>query len=433
MLSWWVILIILPENKMLRTFIYTIAIAGCFGLTQTAFSQDTLPRAKNAEQTFELSALGYLNSNTINNDFVKSLYYGDIIDADMKQNAREKIAASNTFGGMSRVGFTYTYHSLSSANKPVFSFSLFDRSHLDMKFSDDLFNMLFYGNKMFAGETAQLGNFNLDFLRYQQFRFGWGWKGDATHGGYGFACSFLSGEQNITVKAPTADLFTASDGTYLNFDIAMDVDMTDTSRKEYFAQNGAGLSADLFYEMPYTFWNKPGRIRFDLKDLGFIQWNSNSMHYSADSSYHYEGIEVTDLFNLDSSASPLNIDEVIDENTSFKKQQYTTRIPGMLDIHTKFFYGKQIAFEKGITWRFNTSAKMYYYAKIHFLLGRSKSADIAYVIGYGGYGKFNSGIDLSADIGKFYSFQFMSYYLFSGVTAQSTTGMGAYIKLVRKF
>ncbi len=350
---------------MRQSLKYITAVFGVVFAGIHSFSQDSLPAPKKAEQTFECSALGYLNSNTINNDFVKSFYYGDSIDADMKLGATTKLISANQLGGMSRIGFTYSYHSLNGVNKPVFSFSVYDRSHLDMKFTDDLFNTIFYGNKMFAGQTAELGNFSIDFLRYQQVRFGWGWKGDATHGSYGFAFSLLSGEQNISVKMPKADLFTADDGTYIDLDIDMTVDMTDTSRKNFFAQNGSGASIDFYYEMPYVFWNKPGRIRFDVKDLGAIRWNSNSMHYAADSSYHYEGIAVDDLFNLDSTVSPLNIDNVIDENTTFTKKQYTTRIPGMLDVHTRSMYGKQIAFEKGFTWRFNTSAKLYYYAKIH--------------------------------------------------------------------
>ncbi|TAL60267.1 MAG: hypothetical protein EPN85_07590 [Bacteroidetes bacterium] len=415
----------LLKKSLLLIFIF---FSFCRGWTQ-----DSLGAPKKYRQTIEFNGLGYLNSTTIQNDFVRTFYYGKFIDENLKFTATRKMEESNLLGGMTRAGFSYTCQSLEGNNAPIFTFSFLDRTHIDIKFSDDLFNIIFYGNKKFAGQTAKMGDFSLDLLRYQQFRFGWSRKGDASHGAYGFAFSLLSGEQNTSVKMPVADLFTADDGTFLDFDVTMDVHQTDTAHKGYFAQNGMGISTDFFYEMPYICWGKPGKIRFDIKDLGFIRWNSASMHYSADSAYHYEGVEVSDLFNMDSAVSPLNIDKVIDKNTSFRREKYTPCIPGALDIHTKSFYGKQFAFEKGFTWRFNTNAKMYYYAKLHFLPGRSKSVDIAYVLGYGGYGRFNSGLDLTADIGKYYSFQFMNYYLFSDVTAQSTTGMGAFVKLLRKF
>jgi len=397
-----------------------------------ASAQDSLVVQKKYEQTIELLGEGFLNSNTITNDFILSFYRGGFIDSILKEDATEKILSNNRFGGASKLGFTYSYHSLDGNNKPTFSFSFFDRQYLDMKFSDDLFNTIFYGNKMFAGKTAALGNFSLNLLRYQQFRFGWDWKGDVTHGSYGIAFSLLSGEQNISIKTPTADLFTADDGTYLDFSLAMDVYQTDTANKKFFAQNGMGLSTDFYYELPYIVWKKPGTIIFEVKDLGFIRWNSNSMHYSADSSYHYNGIDVSDLFNLDSNTTQFSVDSVIDKNTKFEKGQYTTNIPFTLDIHTKSYYGKQIAFEKGIICWFNTSAKPYYYAKLHFIFGRKKSADIAYIAAYGGYGRFNAGLEAKIDFAKHYSIHVIDNYLFSAI-AQTSYGMGLYLKLVRRF
>lgn len=416
--------------KLLLLILYTL-----YFIPYT-FSQDSSSVSKKSEQRIELLGEGFLNSNTITNDFILSFYRGNFIDSILKEDATEKILSSNRLGGASKAGFTYSYRSLEGNNKPAFSFSFFDRQHLDMKFSDDLFNTIFYGNKMFAGETASLGNFRFNLLRYQQFRFGWDWKGDATHGSYGLAFSMLSGEQNIFVKADKADLFSIENGTFsdydMDFSLVMEVQQTDTSQRKYFAQNGMGLSMDFYYELPYIVWKKPGTIIFEVKDLGIIRWNSNSMHYSVDSSYHYDAIDVDDLFNLDSTTSPLNIDSVIDKNTKFEKGQYATNIPFTLDIHTKSYYGKQLAFEKGIIFWFNTFAKPYYYAKLHFIVGRKKSADIAYIIGYGGYGRFNAGLEAKIDFAKHYSLHLIDSYLFSGI-AQTSYGMGLYLKLVRRF
>ncbi|MEK6615357.1 MAG: DUF5723 family protein [Bacteroidota bacterium] len=422
---------------MLNRILFFLAISHLPSAICHLHAQDSLSVQKKPEQTIEFLGEGFLNSNTITNDFILAFYKGQFINDVLKEGVTEKILLSNRLGGASKLGFTYSEHSLEGNKKPVFSFSFFDRQHLDMKFSDDLFNIIFYGNKKyFTNQSAYLGDFQLNLLRYQQFRFGWNFSGDATHGSYGFSFSLLSGEQNVFVKAPTATLFTSDDGTYsgnyIDFAVAMQVHQTDTANKKIFAQNGMGLSADFFYELPYTVWKKPGTIIFEVKDAGLIRWNSNSMHYSADSSYHYDAIDVSDLFNLDSMASPLNIDSVIDKNTKFEKGQYTTNIPFTLDIHTKSFYGKQIAFEKGIIFWFNTSAKPYYYAKLHFIVGRKKYADIAYIIGYGGYGRFNAGLEAKIDFAKHYSLHVIDNYLFSGI-AHTSYGMGLYLKLVRRF
>jgi hypothetical protein len=272
----------------------------------------------------------------------------------------------------------------------------------------------------------------MNYLHYQQFRTGWDWRGDVYHGSYGFAFSLLSGDRNINAVASKADLFTAPYGTYLDLDIAMQTHETDTSGRGYFSQNGMGFSTDFYYEMPYTAWKKPGKITFEVKDLGVIQWSSRSLHHSVDSSYHYDGIEVEELFNLDSKVSPLNIDSVVDKNTTFKRAKYTTKVPCTFDVHTKTYYGKGFAFEKGLAWMFNTSAKAYYYAKFHFFFGRKKTSELAYAIGYGGYGGFHAGLEARFDLSKKYSLYFLDNYLFTGL-AQTTYGMGLYAKLTRKF
>ena len=168
-----------------------------------------------------------------------------------------------------------------------------------------------------------------------------------------------------------------------------------------------------------------------MKDLGFIRWNSNSLHYASDSTYHYEGVNVRDILHIDSSAF-LNIDSVIDKNTTFAREQYSTTVPCSFTIRTKTFYGRNVAFEKGITWLFNTSAQPYYYARLHFILGKKRTSDIASVFGYGGYGGFHAGLEAKIDFAKQYSFHVIDNYLFSGIATQSI-GMGLYVKLVRKF
>jgi len=402
------------------------------------FAQDSLEARTTYKQSVEVLGEGFVNSNTITNKFFLAFYKGNFIDDALKENVTERLRSSNLLGGELKSGITYSvtrmHTSADSKKERAFSFSFYDRQHLDIKFSDDLFYTVFYGNKLFEGSTAHLGDFNLDILHYQQFRFGWDWKGDRTHGSYGFAFSLLNGQKNISASASTADLFTATDGTYLDFNAVMHMHMSDTASTKFFAQNGMGLSADFFYEMPYACWKLPGNIKFEVKDLGFIRWKSSSMLRSIDSAYHYDGLFVNDILNLsNTSAAPFSVKKVIDRNTKYNTRQYSTAIPCELDIRTRTFYSKQIIFEKGITFWFNTSAQPYYYARLHFLFGKKKTSDVAYVFGYGGYGRFNSGLDASFDVAKTFSVHLAENYLFSGVSSHSNYGQGLMFRLVKRF
>jgi hypothetical protein len=59
--------------------------------------------------------------------------------------------------------------------------------------------------------------------------------------------------------------------------------------------------------------------------------------------------------------------------------------------------------------------------------------EFTYIVGYGGYGRFNAGVEARMDFAKHYSLHIADNYLFSSVPSQSANGMGLYLKLVRKF
>ncbi|MFH1005293.1 MAG: DUF5723 family protein [Bacteroidota bacterium] len=403
-----------------------------FLLTNVSFSQesDSL-HSKKAEQSIELFGEGFINSNAITNNFITALYNGNFIDDDLKNQV--KLRRTNCLGGALNIGLLYSFHLLEKNKNTIWYFSFSDRSHLDMKFSDNFFDILFYGNKLFAGDTAHLGNFRFNMLRYQQFCFGMKKEGDYFHGNYGFAFSFLNGEQNIFIKSDKANLFTDANGLFIDFDVAMDIRQSNTLHQKFFAQNGMGLSTNFFYEMPYISLQKLGKIKFELNDFGFIRWNNKSLHYSIDSSYHYDAVEVNDIFNLSNNTFPKpNIDSIIDRNTKFRKEAYTSFLPSVLCVSTQTKYSRQFSFEKGVAWWFNASAKPYYYMKLHFCTKR-KNIKFIYVIGYGGYGRLHSGLEAKFDFAKYYSLHISNNYLFSSMILSEAAGQGMYLKLTRKF
>lgn len=401
-------------------------------LTFVFSQQDSLVRIEKHEQKIELSANYFFNSNAITNDFLLAFYRGEYLDRNLKDDVSDLLKKKNRLGAELNSGFTYSNH----FSGRTFSFSFFDRQHFDAQFSDDLFNTIFYGNKPFAGDTTHLGNFKMNLLRYQQFRFGWKWDGDAAHGSYGFAFSLLNGEQNLSINAPRANWFSNNDGTFnaanIDFSIAMKVRQSDTAQKKFFAQNGMGIAADFFYEMPYTVWSKHGKIFFEAMDFGFIRWNAKAMIRSVDSSYHYEGVQVNDILHISNNTFPkIKIDSILNKNSKFTREQYTTYLPSVFKIRTLTKYTNQFALEKGIIFFFNSSAVNYYYLKLHF--GIAKNTTLSYIVGYGGYGKFHAGLEFKTEFAKKYSLLLASDYLFTGYLGKASLGQGAMVKLARRF
>lgn len=397
-----------------------------------SFSQDTLLSKKKPKQEISLLFDGMYNSNAVNNNFVSAFYRGAFINEDLKTQVSDVLRKHNRLGANMKIGFTYSIHQ-PNPNSHRFSFSFFDRRHFNLSFADDLFDVVFYGNKAFAGDTAELGNFRMNSLAYQQFRFAWEKDGDTHHGSYGFSFSLLSGEKNLYLNGCTEGLYTAPDGSFISFPLQFQADITDTLKTGWFAQNGMGVATDLFYEMPYMVGKKSGRITFALSDFGFIRWSKNSLHYKIDSAYYFDGITVDDILNIDSNAfSSTNTEKILDRNADIKPWFYVTQIPCTVDIHTHTQYGEQFAVEKGFKYFFNTSAFPYFYTKLYFTLGRKRNIRFAYTAGYGGYGRFHSGAEARFSLSSKYVFHVYDDYLFSGIS-QMAYGKGIFLKLSRKF
>ena len=414
-----------------RNLVLFLSILFSLGSSVVLFAQDSTRLTQQSFHGVEVIAYGDITSNAVANAFIRSLYYNKYIDNEAKEEVIAKAKLFNRLGGVSKVGLTYLYQK--EKNKPILSFSLFDRMNLNSKFSDDLFAVVFFGNKSYAGKTASVGPFNFNFLRYQQLSVGWKWDKDSTSHSYGFSISVLNGQKNLSIQSNKANLFTAEDGTYVDFDVSMQANNTDSLNKHFFANNGVGFSSDFFYKIPFKFFEKQSALFIEVEDLGFIRWNKKSVQLSSDSSYHYEGILVNDIFNLNNTSSSKNLYDVIDKHTNSIQKSYSTFLPGLIHLHTNYSWKSRIMVEKGISYRFNSTANLFLYAKIHFMLGKSKLTDIACNVGYGDYGNFRSGIDFKTGFIKHYVIQLSTQYIFSNLFLKAPAGMGIYLRLLRTF
>lgn len=404
---------------------YLMVVAGMLN------AQDSLPSGK-SRRAIEFTFDGFVNSNAISNELVKAFYRGGNLDHDLRESVADRLKAMNRMGAGTKAGFKYSIKP-ENPKRPEFSFSFYDRQYFEVKFSEDLYNTAFFGNQMFAGETAFLGNFRMNLLRYQQFRLGWEREGDLFHGSWGVAGSLLSGEQNLFINAPVFDLYTEAGGDFIDMNVLMDVYQTDTIRKKMFAQNGFGFSGDLYYKMPYVNGKRYGEFQISVNDLGLISWDVNSHHYHVDTALHYQGVYINDLFGLDSSYFALDLEDEMDKYSTTERKRYHTNIPCTLDVHTRTFYGDNFIFEKGASWYLNSYAKLFYYTRFHFLLGARRKSGLTFLVGYGGYGKFRSGLEFKAELGRKCTIYLGNGFLISNLAERTATGMGLNAKLLWKF
>lgn len=391
-------------------------------------------KKKQKKYEIELSGDYFFNSTAVTNQFINTFHASKFIDNTTKDNVVKKLKYNNRFGTDVNTGITFTASpdSFMHRKNVSWSISMRDRQHTDGIFSRDFFKTVSYGNKIFAGQTADLSNLSIHKLHYQQLQLSFIFEGDSSSHSYGWGISLLNGQQWLNVDVDRADLFTSADGKYIDLELSANAHISDTANKKFPAHNGSGISFDGFYEIPFVTWNNVGVLSIEMFDLGFISWNKNSMSNHLDSNYHYQGIEIDNLFILGGTILPqYNKDSVSAKNIKLKKESDFSYTPAIFRVRTSTEYGKKFIFEKGISYRINANSRPYYFLGLTYKICRQ--FEITGNASYGGYGNFNFGLELDWSFLKYYKFHIDTNYLNGFISPAKITGQGAAVSLSRKF
>lgn len=144
----------------------------------------------------------------------------------------------------------------------------------------------------------------------------------------------MNGQNFQRINAGKATLYTDPNGEFIDADFNLQLNQSDSLKKNLFASNGYGFATDLSYS--YVNDKKKFFINFSVEDLGFIEWNNHSSQITADSSYHFEGIVSNDLFNFQDSVKgkSANLDSAYIQpflnNHTYKN--YTTILPALFTL-----------------------------------------------------------------------------------------------------
>lgn len=373
-----------------------------------------------------------INANALTSSFISKFYNGGYIDAELKKSVLDKTKLRNRIGGDLNYGIYAAFQPdsfLHKKNVGIF-FSLRDRQHFDARYSKDFFKLGFYGNSIFAGETAYLNDFNLNFVRYQQLQIGFfSSKVDST-ARLGVGLSFIKGEQYAAIYARKAELFTSEDGQYINFATQLSVAQSDTSKKGIGAFNGAGASVDIFFEAPFKTKFGEAKLSVSVADIGFIKYNRKSLFMYGDTVYHFEGFQINSIYDLqDSTFSATNKDSITNKVIPFKQQKVTYTLPSVLNITYKIQFTPKFALTEGVRYVYNANYNLLLYMKAEYLV--RKNILVSVNGGWGGYGNFCYGAALGWNIGKGFILHAGSNNLEGFISPKKTAGQGAYFSLVK--
>lgn len=372
-----------------------------------------------------------MGSNGIYNSLLNKFMFGGYIDTKTKDASDKTMRQLNVLG----LNMNYSVSAFFGRNsKYSYLIGFKDQRIFNSTFTKDFYELMFYGNKPYLNETKNLSGTSINSLRFQELTCGFIWHKIDTTSTIGVSVSLLKGQQLFYINAHEgSSLYTNSDGTELVFNSNFNMALSDTvQRKNPFAYTGLGASADIFFETPYkSNIGKGSVLTVNANNIGFIHWDDNSVQYSSDSTFTFQGYKIDNILDLeDSTLAAINRDTIIKTTTNARKESFNVNIPTNLLIINKIRFTNKFVLGTGFRYLFNSNFKPYFFADGEYEFTPKITG--AFHLAYGGYAKLNIGLAFTYSSPDWFV-KIGSNGLQGYVAPKITYGQGLFFSIGKKF
>ena len=272
------------------SFIWLISIS------LVSISQSMLPLVQytNANQLgheISISGVGDYQSTSIGKDITRAFFYGGLIDESMKTTSSSRHDEINRFGIDINSEIEYRNHNINlfkdSLKGLLLKAGVYNFSSII--YSKDLFDMCFFGNEIFTGDTAYFTGSQFTNMAFQKI--GMGWLNKKTKSSFNLnfigVTSYLNGLFNESY------LFQSQNVDSLEFLLHGEGERANSIG--YF--KGFGLAFDMDYRFKMK-KNEHDFVHFQLllRNLGVVYLN-NTDKYLANDITSIESLKIDDLLN----------------------------------------------------------------------------------------------------------------------------------------
>lgn len=388
----------------------------------------------NHHRQIQLNTQACLGSNAVNTTFINTFLTGGFIDDEMKASVSDRMLRSNNtlgFDWNTEVSFT-NYNDTLLGKNWGFHLGISNRIYGDFAFEKNLFDLAFYGNKPFAGSNVSLAPASGEIVFYQQFKLGFikSFVNEKDKHKFGFALSFLNGNSRMMFNSSRMNMLTDSAGNYVDIDGQLSLLRTNPDYSYFLSNNGSGLAFDIGYDGCI---NERHYLHMSLNDLGFIGWTRPGDIAEIDTSIHFTGIQINNIVTATGDEFQNFVDSLDDKYVRTKKETLgTMMIP--LNLNLNYTYAikpEKIFIQAGIQTKMMKSFYPLIYAKGIFY--PHPNVIIGVMAGYGGFSRFNIGLDLGFDFGKGYSMLLYTKNIEGVVPNDFATGLSAGFRFNKSF
>ena len=293
----------------------------------SAVAQTTLPVQMDTnvyEHEIIVTGITDYSSSSLQTEFVRKLYLGGFIDDDLKQRVFAAHGTSNLIGMDLSGGVEYrNYKSNVFGNERIgFLVRSEVSSLLSANYTKDAFGLVFYGNEIFKGDTAQLNNIEYNALQYSKVGIGLVDKKRKST----VSLNYYNISNYSELYLRRGELRSSADGKEVEADLVGHFESTSGSK----FNKGFGIGVDFDYRLPLTWFNGE-KVFFSclVKNLGVMSIQ-NVNRYTVDSTYTLDGFSLNELVaysNLSSEQAVLDTLGIVQETKTV-----TRMLPGFIQF-----------------------------------------------------------------------------------------------------
>ncbi len=366
------------------------------------------------------------NSNGAPMSMVYALLFRQPISPALKGRGSNNVNDMLRLEDFMKTGLTYRHH-IKRWDGEVF-FSYHHRQMRNVNATKGLYDLVFYGNARFAGDTVDISNLRVQNYIYNQYT--GGIRKQIDYGKmqmeFGIGLSFLQIINQQDISTRDSWIYTAEDGDTISIKYDLTFNNAREGANTFFQRNGLGASGDIHL----AFMNKDKwKLSVDFSDIGYMYFRKTPVNYSAAKSIEFRGIVLPNLLNFSPQTfDTLNLDSAVRSYLPTKtNNQYNLFIPFTASIaFSKPLLNNRLVLTVGYQYRFLPGYYGYGYVKANYFM--KKNMVVSVTGGGGGYSWFNLGVEFSKRW-KYFDLTIGSSNLLGTLIPTHYTGTGLYLRL----
>lgn len=370
--------------------------------------------------------------SALKNAFLSKFLFGGYIDNELKNNILDKHSHLNFLGKETGINIFYRQENreMFGMNQMGFQVEMQWKNYLELDYTKDLFQLIFFGNTDFLNKSAILSETKFSSLNYYQIKAGLNRYSSNKRHYFLFNLALNLGNDINLAIAKDAYFYSSENGDSIALEGNLNynyIKSTATGPHNIF---GFGAGMDLIYKYKIE---DDFRLEAEVKNLGFIRWNKKHGVFDYNKPIIWEGIEIENILQLPNPILNTTAFDSVNNfiNSNSYNEKFISYTPVDISIRSaKYFLDEKFELEAGIKYRFFSNFKTQFDLQANFKVGDNYILSPS--VSYGGYTKFNIGFGATLKTEKGLQIKLETKYLSGLIFQQGMSGIGGFINFTQQ-